>query len=95
MQSIHPTKIAIEFDTGIRLKYKSFEKLIQSKAETCFGIVKGNNQYNDLLMRNKERFLEFKDRCDLSERNFYLVIIDNHIFYDFKSYRLIDPMLGK
>ncbi|OPY50094.1 MAG: hypothetical protein A4E48_02015 [Methanosaeta sp. PtaU1.Bin060] len=84
MHNNYPAKIAIEFDSGIRLKYKSIEKLIQSEVETCFGIVKGNNQYadNELIMLNKERFQEVWGRLNLFNSNFYLVIIENGICYD-------------
>ena len=94
MQSALPPKIAIEFDTGIRLKYKSLEKLIQSEAVTCFGIVKGNSQYDDkeLIMRNKERFLEVKDSVNLFQKNFYLISIENNIFYDLTSQCYVGKM---
>ena len=94
MQSALPPKIAIEFDTGIRLKYKSLEKLIQSEAGTCFGIVKGNSQYDnkELIMRNKERFFEVKDSVNLFQKNFYLISIENNIFYDLTSQCYVGKM---
>ncbi|HOE93330.1 MAG TPA: hypothetical protein PLK11_04150 [Methanofastidiosum sp.] len=39
-----PQIIAIEFDSGLNLKYKSIEKLIQSEANILIGIVKGDKE---------------------------------------------------
>jgi len=38
-----------------------------------------------LIMRNKERFFEVKDRVNLFEKSFYLISIENNIFYDLSS----------
>jgi len=73
------SKIAIEFDSGNLLKYKSIEKLLQSGARTCLGIVRGDGKYTNLTLQNKERYLEIKNRYDSEIENFYLIIIHDNI----------------
>ena len=51
-------KIAIEFDTGVHLKFKSIEKLFQVDADLCIGIIKGKSNKSGGLDVNIERFQE-------------------------------------
>ncbi len=74
-----PLNIAIEFDSGNLLKYKSIEKLLQSGADTCLGIVRGKSKATDLTSLNIERIREIKIQCDIDFNNFYLIMICNNL----------------
>jgi len=65
--------IGIEFDSGMTLKYKSIQKLIESDCNACFGIVRGNKTMSD--DHNIQR-IEQK-RSDIVEKNkvFFLINI--------------------
>ena len=48
-------KIAIELDSGMHLKYKSIEKLLQSGYDILIGIIRGDIRDNNLMSENIER----------------------------------------
>ena len=71
-----PQFIAIEFDTGLNLKYKSIEKLIQSEANILIGIVKGESNY--ATYSNLERLAStINEEINYERPNtrFYLIIL--------------------
>ncbi len=69
-------KIAIEFDTGVHLKFKSIEKLFQVDADLCIGIVRGNA---NALEDNIARIEAVKKECGLSKKNLWLVVLCDRI----------------
>ncbi len=65
-------KIAIEFDTGVHLKFKSIEKLFQVDADLCIGIVRGNaNAFED----NIKRIEAVKKESGLLKKNLWLLVL--------------------
>lgn len=72
-------KIAIEFDTGIHLKFKSIEKLFQVDADMCIGIIKGRLNTLGTLNTNVERIEQVKGELGAFEKNFRLIILAEKI----------------
>lgn len=69
-------KIAIEFDTGIHLKFKSIEKLFQVNADLCIGIIRGRR---NTLNANINRIEEVKEELCTVNKNFWLIILSEKI----------------
>jgi hypothetical protein len=65
-------KIAIEFDTGIRVKFKSVEKLLEVDAEMCIAIVKGGA---NALESNVNRIEEIRKELGCSKNNLWLMVL--------------------
>lgn len=72
-------KIAIEFDTGVHLKFKSIEKLFQVDADVCFGIIKGRSNTLGSLNSNIDRIEQVKGELGAFKKNFLLIILDEKI----------------
>jgi len=68
-------KIAIEFDTGVHLKFKSIEKLFQVDADMCIGIIKGRLDSLGSLNANVERIEQVRGELGAFKRNFRLIIL--------------------
>jgi len=68
-------KIAIEFDTGIHLRFKSIEKLFQVDADMCIGIIKGRLNSLGSLNANVERIEQVKVELGAFKKNFRLIIL--------------------
>ena len=69
-------KIAIEFDSGVHLKFKSIEKLFQVDADVCFGVVKGKA---NSLEGNIERVEEITKEFGFLEKEFWLIVLTEKI----------------
>ena len=72
-------KIAIEFDTGVRLKFKSIEKLFQVDADICVGIIKGRLNSVGSLNSNIDRIEQVKRELGIFKKNFHLIILAEKI----------------
>ena len=72
-------KIAIEFDTGIHLKFKSIEKLFQADADMCIGIIKGRFNSLGSLNSNVDRIEQAKKELEAFKKNFRLIILAEKI----------------
>ncbi|MCP4607407.1 MAG: hypothetical protein GY845_01650 [Planctomycetes bacterium] len=72
-------KIAIEFYTGVHLKFKSIEKLIQVDADMCIGIIKGRLNNLGSLNANVERIEQVKGELGAFKKNFWLIILSEKI----------------
>ncbi len=68
-------KIAIEFDTGVHLKFKSIEKLFQVDANMCIGIIKGRLDTLGSLNANVERIERVKGELATFKKDFRLIIL--------------------
>ena len=66
-------KIAIEFDKGNKLKFKSISKLLQVDTDTRIGIVKGNQKYN-VWWANKKRIAYIMRRLRILKKPILLII---------------------
>ncbi len=69
-------KIAIEFDNGIHLKFKSIEKLFQVDADLCIGIVRGKLKTFDA---NIERIEQVKEEFGFLKKDFWLIIASDKV----------------
>jgi len=72
-------KIAIEFDTGVRLKFKSIEKLFQVDADLCIGIIKGKSNRSGSLDVNIERFEQLTEEFGNLNKNVWLIVLSEKI----------------
>ena len=72
-------KIAIEFDTGVHLKFKSIEKLFQVDADMCIGIIKGRLNNLGSLNANVNRIEQVKGELGVIKKNFRLIILAEKI----------------
>lgn len=72
-------KIAIEFDTGVHLEFKSIEKLFQGDADICIGIVKGRLNTLGSLNANFDRIEQVKGELGAFKKKFCLIILDEKI----------------
>jgi hypothetical protein len=72
-------KIAIEFDTGIHLKFKSIEKLFQVDADMCIGIIKGRLNSLGSLNANVDRIEKVKKELGIVKKKFWLIILAEKI----------------
>ena len=69
-------KIAIEFDNGVHLKFKSFEKLFQTDADVCIGLVRGKEKS---LEENIERIETITKELGFSKEDFWLIVLTEKI----------------
>ncbi len=69
-------KVAIEFDTGVNLKFKSIEKLFQAEANLCIAIVRGNS---DTLDCSIERVEQLKEEYGFLRVNLWVIILSEKI----------------
>ena len=72
-------KIAIEFDTGVHLKFKSIEKLFQVDADMCIGIIKGRLNNLGSLNANVDRIEQVKGEIGDFKKNFRLIILAEQV----------------
>ena len=72
-------EIAIEFDTGVRLKFKSIEKLFQVDADLCIGIIKGKSNRSGSLDVNIERFEQLTEEFGNLKNNVWLIVLSEKI----------------
>jgi hypothetical protein len=72
-------KIAIEFDTGVQLKFKSIEKLFQVDADICIGIIKGRLNSVGGLNSTIDRIEQVKGELGIFKKNFHLLILAEKI----------------
>jgi hypothetical protein len=72
-------KIAIEFDTGIHLKFKSIEKLFQVDADMCIGIIKGRLDTFVSLNAIVERIEQVKVELGVVKKNFRIIILAEQV----------------
>lgn len=70
-------KIAIEFDSGVTLKYKSIAKLIQSNADVRVGIVKGRKSYS--VYETKYKMKDVVRRVSYLPKDFWLISINQRV----------------
>jgi len=68
-------RISIEFDSGITLKYKSIEKLLQSDVDIRIGIVRGKRNNAFLLQDNSEKIYEVAGYSQIFDKKLLLIII--------------------
>ena len=68
-------KVAVEFDNGVHVKFKSVEKLFQVDADVCIGIVRGKTNG---LNGNVERIEEVKKECG-DKNNLWLIVLSERI----------------
>jgi len=69
-------KIAIEFDSGVHLKFKSIEKLFQVDADVCIGVVRGKS---NALEGNIKRIEQLKQEFGFLKRNFWSIVLSGRI----------------
>ena len=72
-------KIAIEFDTGVHLKFKSIEKLFQVDADMCIGIIKGRLNNLGSINANIDRIEQVKGELGAFKKKFRLIILGEKI----------------
>ena len=74
-------KIAIEFDTGVHLKFKSIEKLFQVDADLCIGIIKSKSNKSGSLDANIERFEQLTEEFGGFKNNVWLIVLSEKIVH--------------
>ena len=74
-------QIAVEFDTGVRLKFKSIEKLFQIDADLCIGIIKGKSNTSGSLDKSIERFERLKEELGFPKKNIWLIVLSEKIVH--------------
>ncbi len=75
-------KIAIEFDTGVHLKFKSIEKLFQADADLRIGIIKGKSNRSGSLDVNIERFEQLTEEFGNLKKNVWLIVLSEKIVHE-------------
>jgi len=71
-------RIAIEFDSGVNLKFKSIEKLFQIVADLRIGIFRGRSESLDFSV---ERIKESAKDFNLANKDFWLIsLFENKIY---------------
>ena len=75
-------EIAIEFDTGVRLKFKSIEKLFQIDADLCIAIVRGGSKGHDSLEVNIERSEKLIKEFGNIKKNVWLIVLSEKIVHE-------------
>jgi hypothetical protein len=72
-------RVAIEFDTGVRLKFKSIEKLFQVDADLRIGIIRGKLNKSGNLDMNIERFEKLtKEFRGFKNKSLGVLRVNNH-----------------
>ncbi len=74
-------EIAIEFDTGVHLKFKSIEKLFQVDADLCIGIIKGKSNKSGSLDANIERLEQLTEEFRGFKNNVWLIVLSEKIVH--------------
>jgi len=69
-------KIAVEFDSGVHLKFKSIEKLYQVDADMCIGVIRGKA---NVLEENIERIKGVTKDFGFLEKDFWLIVLTERI----------------
>lgn len=69
-------KVALEFDNGIHLKFKSIEKLFQVDVDLRIGIIRGKS---NTLAANIERIEQVKEELGLLRKDFWFIILSERI----------------
>lgn len=72
-------KIAIEFESGTRVKYASVEKLLQSDADVRIAIARGERNSPFILQENTEKIHEVMGYLQIFDRKILLIIISEGI----------------
>jgi len=70
------TKIALEFDSGATIKWKSIEKLLQCDAGYCFGIVSGPKTDSKLKIKMYKEKNLFKWQISIED---HLISINQYL----------------
>ena len=65
-------KVAIEFDNGVHLKFKSIEKLFQVDADVCIGVITGKA---NALDSNIKRIEKITKESGFLKTNFWLIVL--------------------
>ncbi len=63
-------RIAIEFDSGVNLKFKSIEKLFQIDADLCIGIVRGKSEKLGFCLK---KIVNLVEEFDFPGENFWVI----------------------
>jgi hypothetical protein len=63
-------RIAIEFDSGVNLKFKSIEKLFQIDADLCIGIVRGKSEKLGFCL---EKIVKLVEEFNFLGGNFWVI----------------------
>ena len=69
-------KIALEFDNGVHLKFKSIEKLFQIDADLCIAIIRGRS---NTLAGNMQRIEQVKEELGPLKKDFWFIILSERI----------------
>ena len=69
-------KVAIEFDSGVHLKFKSIEKLFQVDSDVCIGVVNGKA---NALDGNIKRIEKITKESGFLKTNFWLIVLRERI----------------
>lgn len=69
-------KIALEFDNGVHLKFKSIEKLFQVDADLCIAIISGKS---NTLAANMQRIEQVKEELGPLKKDFWFIILSERI----------------
>ena len=75
-------RVAIEFDTGVRLKFKSIEKLFQVDADLRIGIIRGKLNKSGSLDMNIERFEQLTEEFGNLKKNVWLIVLSEKIVHE-------------
>lgn len=76
--------VGIEFDSGLSLKFKSIEKLIQSDCKICVGIVRGGEFWRKDAYRNSLRIKYKINENTVAGRSFWLIILSQKYIESFE-----------
>jgi len=85
MAKLSNRKIAIEYDNGNSLKYKSIEKMFSTGFPIQIGIVRGNLSGRSVINQNIERIESRIKKFGRPFREFWLVILTECRLYKFYS----------
>jgi len=72
-------RVAIEFDTGVRLKFKSIEKLFQVDADLRIGIIRGKLNKSGSLDMNIEIFEKLTKEFGGFKNKIWLIVLSEKI----------------
>lgn len=67
-------KVAVEFDNGKRLKFKSIEKMNNSDADILVGVIVGGAD-DKSVRSNRQRFSEIADNNSSVNRDVWLIVL--------------------
>ncbi len=72
-------RVAIEFDTGVRLKFKSIEKLFQVDADLRIGIIRGKLNKSGSIDMNIEIFEKLTKEFGGFKNKIWLIVLSEKI----------------